>query len=180
MLHMKRRLLVLTLLGLSATAAQAASITTVVSANGNGGNYGGSLSVLNDGIFPTEGSQWNLAEKVSWNGKGNRFVFAFGDLYRIDPYTGDTLGKEDWRGDFPRDLGVSAHPKVDEATGELLFFNYGKTAPYLHYGVVDGDNHLVHYVDVELPARLSPLARPLAVWNRCQCTGSKADTPHVH
>lgn len=84
MLHMKRRLLVLTLLGLSAAAAQAAPITTVVSANGNGGNYGGSLSVLNDGIFPTEASQWNLADKVSWNGKGNRFVFAFGDLYRID------------------------------------------------------------------------------------------------
>lgn len=81
---MKRTLLVLAMLGLSATAAQAAQLNTVVTANGNGGNYGGSLAVLNDGIFPAEGSQWNLADKVSWTGKGNRFVFAFDNLYRID------------------------------------------------------------------------------------------------
>lgn len=79
-----------------------------------------------------------------------------GDLYRIDPYTGDTLGKEGWRGGFPTDLGVSAHPKVDDATGELLFFNYGKDAPYLHYGVVDDTNSVVHYVDVELPGPRLP------------------------
>lgn len=79
-----------------------------------------------------------------------------GDLYRIDPYTGDNLGKEDWRGGFPADLGVSAHPKSDDHTGELLFFNYGKQAPYLHYGVVDANNALVHYVDVELPGPRLP------------------------
>lgn len=79
-----------------------------------------------------------------------------GDLYRIDPYTGDNLGKEDWRGSFPTDLGVSAHPKSDDHTGELLFFNYGKQAPYLHYGVVDENNALVHYVDVELPGPRLP------------------------
>ncbi|GAS86481.1 carotenoid oxygenase [Mycolicibacterium brisbanense] len=79
-----------------------------------------------------------------------------GDLYRIDPCTGDMLGKEDWSGEFPRDLGVSAHPKVDDRTGELLFFNYGKQAPYMHYGVVDGTNRLVHYVDVELPGPRLP------------------------
>ncbi len=79
-----------------------------------------------------------------------------GDLYRIDPYTGDNLGKEDWRGGFPTGLGVSAHPKSDDHTGELLFFNYGKQAPYLHYGVVDENNALVHYVDVELPGPRLP------------------------
>ena len=35
----------------------------------------------------------------------------------------------------PAARGVSAHTKVDERTGELLFFNYATTAPYLHYGV---------------------------------------------
>ena len=79
-----------------------------------------------------------------------------GDLYRLDPYTGNTLGKEDWGGDFPSALGVSAHPKVDNTTGELLFFNYGKAAPYLHYGVVDDTNRLVHYVGVELPGPRLP------------------------
>ena len=79
-----------------------------------------------------------------------------GDLYRIDPCSGDTLGKEDWRGAFPFDWGVSAHPKVDDATGELLFFNYSKQAPYMHYGVVDAHNELVHYVDVPLPGPRLP------------------------
>jgi carotenoid cleavage dioxygenase-like enzyme len=79
-----------------------------------------------------------------------------GDLYRLDPYTGDTLGKQDWNGGFPFDWGVSAHPKVDDGTGELLFFNYSKQAPYLHYGVVDENNDLVHYIDVPLPGPRLP------------------------
>jgi carotenoid cleavage dioxygenase-like enzyme len=79
-----------------------------------------------------------------------------GDLYRVDPYSGQTLGKQTWNGTFPFDWGVSAHPKVDHRTGELLFFNYGKQAPYLHYGVVDEHNDLVHYVDVPLPGPRLP------------------------
>ncbi|MDX1870823.1 carotenoid oxygenase family protein [Mycolicibacterium sp. 120266] len=79
-----------------------------------------------------------------------------GDLYRIDPYTGAALGKEDFSGGFPSDMGVSAHPKVDDATGELLFFNYGKQTPFMHYGVVDQHNSLVHYVNVELPGPRLP------------------------
>jgi carotenoid cleavage dioxygenase len=79
-----------------------------------------------------------------------------GDLYRVDPYSGDTLGKEEWRGDFPFDWGVSAHPKVDDRTGELLFFNYSKQNPFMHYGVVDDTGALVHYVDVPLPGPRLP------------------------
>ena len=51
---------------------------------------------------------------------------------------------------------MSAHPKVDDRTGEMLFFNYGKEAPYLHYGVVDAQNELVHYIDVPLPGPRLP------------------------
>ena len=40
--------------------------------------------------------------------------------------------------------GISAHPKLDESTGELLFFNYSKHAPYMHYGVVGPDNKVKH------------------------------------
>ena len=50
----------------------------------------------------------------------------------------------------PADGGVSAHPKVDPATDELLFFNYTRTPPYLHFGVADADNSLVH-TPIELP-----------------------------
>ncbi|ORW05389.1 carotenoid oxygenase family protein [Mycobacterium kyorinense] len=79
-----------------------------------------------------------------------------GDLYRLDPYTAKTLGKEQWNGRFPFDWGVSAHPKVDARTGELLFFNYSKQPPYMHFGVVDANNDLVHYVDVPLPGPRLP------------------------
>jgi carotenoid cleavage dioxygenase len=79
-----------------------------------------------------------------------------GDLYRVDPYSGDTIGKESFNGGFPFDWGVSAHPKIDDRTGDLLFFNYSKQAPYMHYGVVDANNDLVHYVDVPLPGPRLP------------------------
>jgi carotenoid cleavage dioxygenase len=78
-----------------------------------------------------------------------------GDLYRLDPLTLADLGRESWGGRFPRE-GVSAHTKVDEATGELLFFNYGKEPPYMHHGVVSPDGELVHYVDVPLPGPRLP------------------------
>lgn len=75
-----------------------------------------------------------------------------GEGYRLDPYTLEQFGTEGW---VPLD-GISAHPKVDEATGELLFFNYSKHAPYMHYGVVDRLNRLVHYVPVPLPGPRLP------------------------
>ncbi len=78
-----------------------------------------------------------------------------GDLYRLDPLTLDDLGKADWGGAFPA-CGVSAHTKVDAHTGELLFFNYGTTPPYLHYGVVGPDDRLLHYTGVDLPGPRLP------------------------
>lgn len=78
-----------------------------------------------------------------------------GDLYRSDPRTLEGLGKESWHGRFPAE-GVSAHPKVDENTGELLFFNYGTDAPYMHYGVISPEGELAHYVDVPLPGPRLP------------------------
>src|ERR1700733_11218234 len=42
-----------------------------------------------------------------------------GEGYLLDPVTLDQLGLQSWT---PID-GISAHPKVDEATGEMMFFN---------------------------------------------------------
>ncbi len=75
-----------------------------------------------------------------------------GDGYRLDPYTLEQRGTESWT---PLD-GISAHPKVDESTGELLFFNYSKHPPYQHYGVVDKNNKLVHYTAVPTPGPRLP------------------------
>ncbi len=78
-----------------------------------------------------------------------------GDLYRIDLSTGDTLGKETWNGDIPA-WGVSAHPKVDPRTGELLFFAYSKEEPHLRFGVVGPDGVVQHTTDVALPGPRLP------------------------
>ncbi|WP_016691146.1 carotenoid oxygenase family protein [Rhodococcus rhodochrous] len=90
------------------------------------------------------------------NGVALTSFWQCGDLYRIDPISLETLGKADWNGAFPFDLGVSAHPKPDPHTGEMLFFNYGTDAPYMHYGVVDSSGDLVHYTGIELPGPRLP------------------------
>lgn len=79
-----------------------------------------------------------------------------GDIYELDPRTLKERGKADWTRQVTPGWGVSAHTKVDEATDELLFFNYAKQAPYMHYGVVDGAGHLAHYMPVELPGPRLP------------------------
>jgi len=90
-----------------------------------------------------------------------------GEGYRLDPETLETLGTAGW---VPED-GISAHPKVDEATGELLFFNYSTKAPYLHYGVVGPDNQLKHFIPVELPGARLPhdmaFTENFAIFNDC-------------
>lgn len=93
-----------------------------------------------------------------------------GELYRLDPVTLDDMGTESWNGRFPAE-GVSAHTKVDESTGELLFFNYSVHAPYMHYGVVDRNGELAHYVPIDLPGPRLPhdmcFTKQYAILNDC-------------
>lgn len=85
-------------------------------------------------------------------GKALATFYQCGEAYVVDPETLDTIGVAPWA---PLD-GVSAHPKVDERTGELLFFNYSTHAPYMHYGVVDAQNKLTQYRPVPLPGPRLP------------------------
>jgi carotenoid cleavage dioxygenase-like enzyme len=75
-----------------------------------------------------------------------------GEAYVLDRLTLEPLGLAPW---VPLD-GISAHPKVDLRTGELLFFNYSVHAPYMHYGVVDRNRRLTHYVPIPLPGPRLP------------------------
>ncbi len=75
--------------------------------------------------------------------------------WRLDPFTLETLGAEpNWAMKVPD--GVASHYKVDNATGEMMFFNYPEKPPYMNYGVVDKNNQLVHYVPIELPGARWP------------------------
>ncbi len=78
-----------------------------------------------------------------------------GEVYTVDPATLETAGKlhvdERLKG-----LPISAHSKVDERTGEFIFFAYGKKAPYMHYGVIDRHGKLQTFMPVELPGPRLP------------------------
>ena len=79
-----------------------------------------------------------------------------GDIYQLDPLTLEQRGRAGWAAQPADGWGVSAHARVDEHTGDLMFFNYATAAPYLHYGVVDRAGNLAHYVPVELPGPRLP------------------------
>ncbi|MGH8462269.1 MAG: carotenoid oxygenase family protein [Stenotrophobium sp.] len=92
-------------------------------------------------------------------GRALTSFYQCGELYQLDPLTLEQLGPARWDGATPAWFppeGVSAHSKVDEATGELLFFNYSRQAPYMHYGVVGADRKLKHYVPIPLPGPRLP------------------------
>lgn len=92
---------------------------------------------------------------VVHNGVGLSTHYQCGDVWAFDPVTLEQHGRVAWDKPVPPE-GVSAHARVDYDTNELIFFNYGKQAPYMHYGVVDQNNQLIHYTDVELPGPRLP------------------------
>ena len=65
--------------------------------------------------------------------------------YEVDPDTLETLGRFDWDGEL-KTRTVSAHPKIDPRTGELLFFGYessGDASCDMAFGVADAKGRLV-------------------------------------
>lgn len=60
-----------------------------------------------------------------------------------------TIGEWDFGGKLEGPM--TAHPKLDPKTGEMLFFGYSPMPPYLRYHVADGSGALVHSTEIELP-----------------------------
>lgn len=85
---------------------------------------------------------------VGFGGRALALWYMSGDAYVIDPLTLATHGPQ------PAIAAtggkISAHAKVDEITGELMYFDYGNAAPYMHYGVLGPDGRLKHHVPIEL------------------------------
>ena len=91
---------------------------------------------------------------VGHRGRALALWYMSGDAYEIDPITLKTLGKSQAIANSGGK--ISAHAKVDEITEELMFFDYGNEAPYMHYGVVGADGTLKHYVPIDLPGPRLP------------------------
>lgn len=77
-----------------------------------------------------------------------------GDIYKLNPLTLETIGKAPYAEGL--NGGFSAHSKVDERTGELMFFDYWNEPPYMSYGVVDASGKVINHVPVELPGPRLP------------------------
>jgi carotenoid cleavage dioxygenase len=77
-----------------------------------------------------------------------------GTPYEIDPLTLETVGPQTLGGVLTHSL--SAHSKVDPRTGELYFFSYGDSAPFMRYGVASPEGKLLHDVPIDLPGPRSP------------------------
>ncbi|MCT9928945.1 carotenoid oxygenase family protein [Planotetraspora sp. A-T 1434] len=77
-----------------------------------------------------------------------------GSPYGLDPLSLETLGAETFLDTLTGDF--MAHPKVDERTGELFWFDYGPREPYLRYGVVGAGGAVEHCVEIDIPGARLP------------------------
>jgi carotenoid cleavage dioxygenase-like enzyme len=73
----------------------------------------------------------------------------------LDPVTLETRGSWDFAGRLTRrnhPTGImTAHPKLDPRTGEMLMFGYSPVEPYLVYNVVDRNGNLTKSVELDVP-----------------------------
>jgi carotenoid cleavage dioxygenase-like enzyme len=69
--------------------------------------------------------------------------------HALDPRTLETIGPFDFRGRLAG--AMTAHPKIDPETGEMLFFGYAFAPPFLRYHVVAKDGTLARSEEIEVP-----------------------------
>jgi carotenoid cleavage dioxygenase len=62
----------------------------------------------------------------------------------------ETVGVHDFSGKLT--CPMTAHPKVDPVTGEMVFFGYSPIPPFCTYGVVSARGEIVRLEPIELPS----------------------------
>ncbi len=97
--------------------------------------YGPGKNTANTAII------WHAGQMLAlWEG-GTPHVIQVPELETIGEYTYD--GK--------LVSAFTAHPKVDPLTGEMMFFGYSFTPPYLQYSVVSPTGELLRTVPINIP-----------------------------
>lgn len=73
---------------------------------------------------------------------------------QMQPATLATVGEHDFDGKLH--TAMTAHPKMDPETGEMLFFGYAPFPPFLTYHVADRSGRLVRSeeIDIEWPSMI--------------------------
>lgn len=102
-----------------------------------------------DEVFAAVGPVKNTANTHVVRHAGHVFALmeGFGPVQIGDGLS--TIGPYDFDGQLRG--AMTAHPKEDPATGELVFFGYSPTAPYLRVHSADRTGRLTWTTEVELP-----------------------------
>jgi carotenoid cleavage dioxygenase len=97
-----------------------------------------------EGIFPNAANT-----NIIWHGGKLLALWEAGPPHELDPRTLATIGPYDFDGKL---LGpMTAHPKIDPETGELLFFGYSPFPPYLRYYVANAEGKITRSEDIDVP-----------------------------
>jgi carotenoid cleavage dioxygenase len=86
---------------------------------------------------------------IVWHAGRLLALWEAGPPHSLDPVTLETFGPHDFGGKLVG--AMTAHPKLDPETGEMLFFGYAFTPPFLRYHVVDARGRLVRSVEIDAP-----------------------------
>ena len=106
---------------------------------------------------PSRGNTGNTA--LVWHDGRLMTLWEAGDPHHIKLPGLETLGTYNYNGKLMH--AFTAHPKVDEKTGEMLFFGYsmmgfdmakgGAKVPYLQYSVVNPQGEITMTTPIDLP-----------------------------
>jgi carotenoid cleavage dioxygenase len=116
----------------------------------------GDLRLLSNPVSPNAANT-----NIVWHAGRLLALWEGGPPHALDPRTLETEGPHDFAGRLAG--AMTAHPKLDPESGEMLFFGYGFAPPFLRYHVVDASGRLVRSEEIEVPvpddARLHDLQR---------------------
>lgn len=91
---------------------------------------------------------------VVHNGRLLALWYISGQPVALDLETLETVRTETFGAALPKN--VSAHSKVDPATGEFVFFDYALYEPKMSFGTVSADGRLTQFQEVDLPGPRLP------------------------
>ena len=97
-----------------------------------------------EGIFPNAANT-----NIIVHGGRLLALWEAGPPHELDPRTLETRGVYDFDGKLQGPM--TAHPKIDPDTGELLFFGYSPFPPYLRYYVASADGKITRSEEIEVP-----------------------------
>ncbi|MEZ5503409.1 MAG: carotenoid oxygenase family protein [Halioglobus sp.] len=100
------------------------------------------------GIGAPEGANTTSAVSLIYHAGELMSLGEFGYPYLINPDDLSTKGVFDYGGKLKGNM--TAHPRIDPVTGELLFFGYNVMPPYLTYMRADNAGNLVQIEPIEL------------------------------